>query len=121
MHFQGYPLSSNSEASLKEALATWVVTHGVAHNHCDVLLHILHKHHPDLPVTTRSLLGTSRETVKLVEMLPGNYYHFGVEDGIKHALDSNGLFGSFENETTLEIFVGVDGVSISNTQQASFM
>ena len=43
-----------------------------------------------------------------------------LEDGLKHALDSNGLFGSFENETTLEIFVGVDGVSISNSSTSQF-
>jgi hypothetical protein len=112
-------LSSNSdEASLKEALKQWVLTCGVAHNHCDVLLHILHKHHPDLPVTTRSLLGTSRETVQLVEMLPGNYHHFGVEDGIKHAMDSNGLRA--EGNRTLEIFIGVDGVSISKSSTSQF-
>lgn len=53
---------------LKSSLADWQLRNRIPHIHCDALLKILNTYHPELPLCTRTLTGTSREKVQVTGM-----------------------------------------------------
>lgn len=44
--------------NLHHSLADWQIRHRVPHVYCDALLKILNVYHPELPLSTRTLIGT---------------------------------------------------------------
>jgi hypothetical protein len=77
--------------------------------------HLFFKSHPchsNLPVDARSLLKTKRN-VSLIPMHPGEYYHFGLLNGLKGAIDKKCL-PRIRNAISIEIeiLINVDGLPI---------
>ena len=103
--------------NLKADLANWINQNRVPHVYGDKLLKILHVYHPELPLTTRTLVGTSRETVAVEEMNPGSYFHIGIEAGLKAILN---YLQIPELNVTVKIFVGVDGVNLTKSSSSQF-
>lgn len=69
--------------TLDEKLSAWVTSERVKDNAVDKLLKILKPHHPDLPVTSRTLMGTGRRPADVVKVAGGEYIHFGILNGLK--------------------------------------
>ena len=74
------------EESLMAKLATWKIENHIEFSVCDQLLKILKPYHPEIPLSTRTLVKTPRKAVILQTIPPGNYYHFGIEKGILDTL-----------------------------------
>ena len=63
------------DENLKTSLRDWQLRHRIPHVHCDALLKILKPYHPELLNCTRTLIGTSREKLNVLEMHRGSYFH----------------------------------------------
>lgn len=88
-------------------LRQWALNHNVPHNAVGDLLKILHVHHPELPIDSRTLLNTNR-TVHPVSTAGGEFYYFGISEFISQI-----------KEYPVEISANIDGVPLysSNNQQ----
>lgn len=78
---------------------------------------ILHNFHPELPYSTKTLLGTSSRKVDFVDISPGIYKHFGLESGICHTLK---LLPTIAPSNSIDVFVGIDGVKLTNSSSGQF-
>lgn len=110
-----------TELSLRDKLAMWSVEYNINKSAVNKLLLILNEHQfsqnvdKDLPKDSRTLLKTPRYTV-VDQVLPGEYYHFGLENGIKNLIESN-------KEVKLNeaiILINVDGLPISDSSRSEF-
>ncbi|XP_032786347.2 uncharacterized protein LOC116923900 [Daphnia magna] len=104
--------------SLKAQLATWKIENNIEFSKCDQLLKILHPYHPDLPLSTRTLVRTPTKAVSLKNISPGKYYHFGIVKGILDTL----LSMNFQELLIdpLPLYVGIDGVHLTNSSSSQF-
>lgn len=97
--------------NLKDELSEWAVQNNIRLNALSRLLKIVKPHVSEtLPLDARTLLKTPRQTL-IREVLPGEYYHFGVYKGIIQFLKSHSRFASIKND--VEIMVNIDGLPIS--------
>lgn len=75
-----------SELNLSTELVSWMGSCNITHTAVDRLLHVLHAHHPELPLTCKTLLRQSGnlESVKVnIQNIPsGEYVHFGILTGL---------------------------------------
>lgn len=103
---------NNGESSgkiLLRELASWVVSNGIKHRHCDALLKIL-KNYPglqDLPSTTRTLLKSPTNVV-LERICGGKYYHFGLVQQLKERLTGFPL-------DSVEMLLNFDGAPLTKS------
>ncbi len=109
---------SAADESLKAKLASWQVKHHISHAHCDDLLKILNEFHPDLPLFTRTLVGTPRKAISLRPVLPGKYAHIGIEKGILRSLKFAGEQDLLANPVCM--YVGIDGIGLTNSSCSVF-
>lgn len=84
----------------------WALNRGVSCQAVTDLLHILHPYH-ELPLDSRSLLGTPRETIRKT-LVNGEYCHFGLATGLLHQLKH--IQVDFGN--TIEISFNIDGLPL---------
>jgi len=114
-------ISDGADPPLKLSLRRWKVTHPrVDMSACDDLLGILHPHHPELPLTTKTLVRTPRKTPTLHKLSPtdeGLYYHRGLETGIIHSLSQ---CRQEQFPQRLDIYLAVDGVSLTKSSTSQF-
>lgn len=78
----------SSEMDITDSLRSWVIEIGIPLTHSTSLLTILRPHFPYLPKDGRTLLQTPR-TYDIQSIAGGQYYHFGVEEGIRNRLIRN--------------------------------
>jgi len=81
----------------------WGVASQISHIHLNSLLKILHPYHSELPLDSRTLLSTPREQ-NLRSVAPGEYFHFGIRNGIISSLAQS---RKFVNNLTLNVLVGI--------------
>lgn len=62
---------------------------------------------------SRTLLNTPRSTI-IRKVDPGEYYHFGLKNNLDLFLQSTGVV----YPTLIEVFVGIDGLPISNSSKS---
>jgi hypothetical protein len=73
-----------TESSMGEKLAEWAVKHNITHRALGDLLALLQSYHPGLPKDPRTLMATPRNySIRHMENNDGQYYHFGIVNGIK--------------------------------------
>lgn len=106
------------EESLMAKLATWKIENHIEFSVCDQLLKILNPYHPELPLSTRTLVKTPRKAVILQTIPPGNYYHFGIEKGILDTLLLLNVEELLVNP--VQLYVGIDGVHLVNSSGSQF-
>lgn len=99
-------------------MATWKIDNHIEFSKCDQLLKILHAYHPSLPLSTRTLVKTSRTAVTLKTIFPGKYYHFGIAKGISDTLLIMHIQELFVNPVPL--CVAIDGVHLINSSGSQF-
>jgi hypothetical protein len=79
--------SSDEQDTLLEDLASWTTECKITAVACDKLLKVLHRYHPHLPLTARTLLKSqasdfqcANATVKDISF--GHYLHLGILNGL---------------------------------------
>jgi len=98
----------DSAENLSDQIAAWAISEKVKDTAVDKLLKLLKPHHPDLPVTSRTLKNTGYQAADIVNIAGGEYVHFGILNGMKH----------FENEIlalfvdVIDYHVNVDGLPL---------
>ena len=96
-------------------LGKWEITFRfpIATNHSD-----LKQQHPELPLSTRTLVGTQRNVISLETILPGKYYHVGIEKGILDILLYMGVHELTANSVLM--YIGIDGVHVAGSCGSQF-
>lgn len=100
-----------SDDNLPELLAQWAKDCFIPMIALGRLLHILHKFHPTLPLESRTLLETKRDT--RIESLKsgGNYCHVGILQNLQELYCAYSTDSCFENDQ-LYIQVNIDGLPL---------
>lgn len=109
------------EENVKQSLVQWVVECNIPRCHVNNLLKRLNKDAQlnFLPLDARTLLSSKRGKVTLIDIPPGKYYHFNVENGLIDMLTDMSKRGiDIPNE--LKILVNVDGIPISKSSSSEF-
>jgi len=102
--------------SVKTKLALWSIKHNITHAATSDLLKIIQSSYdPFLPGDARSLLKTEISSLKipLKEIAPGQYYHFGVR---------NGIIQNYIDDTmdVIKLVVGIDGLPLTKSSKSTF-
>ena len=99
---------------LQQDLAKWYSKYNVKLNAFDALNVILHKYNPEyeLTLSAKRLLKTPRHT-DVIDMAPGEYFHFGISHGIIEYLKEIGDYSKEE----IHIQVGIDGFPITSEKE----
>ncbi|XP_011859716.1 PREDICTED: uncharacterized protein LOC105557157 isoform X1 [Vollenhovia emeryi] len=105
----------NVRKCFQEKLAEWAVDANLPHNKLYDLMSLLRTVNSlcevqNLPKHPRTLLETPRQIIKRV-VSPGEYCHFGLENGLRKYLLSNVK----QNHPTIRIGINIDGLPISNS------
>jgi hypothetical protein len=101
-------------------LGQWILKNHVSEKATASLLYIL-KLFPDLgglPSCRKTLVKTPGGKVDVKIMEPGIYFHFGVVSGLVESLLKTST--ELDNGTELKLQVGIDGVSLANSSDATF-
>ncbi|KAK3922330.1 hypothetical protein KUF71_011799 [Frankliniella fusca] len=103
--------NDSPESSLKAALIVWTLTHKIGRNDLTDLLHILRDHnHPNLPLSSKTLMKTPRSTVNFFTTLgAGLFWYYGILQCLFPRLSTQ-YFEKLKNRN-FEIDMFVDGVS----------
>lgn len=99
-----------------EDLRAWAINNFINHNHLNQLLVILRKHckNFNLPSDSRTLLETPRDAgTKIIEVKPGNYYHFGLKSGCIRSIKK--YFGEKTCPSTIKCQVNIDGLPLTKS------
>ena len=106
--------------SFRQKLAEWAIRFGICLNALDDLLSIVREQAcgcgTSLPKSGRTLLGTPRK-VPVRQVAPGQYYHFGLLEGLKSVMAG---VNPRNFPQIVHIFVNVDGLPISNSSGGQF-
>uniref|UniRef100_A0A8D9EB70 Transposase domain-containing protein n=1 Tax=Cacopsylla melanoneura TaxID=428564 RepID=A0A8D9EB70_9HEMI len=98
---------------MKTELAEWSINCSVNNNQLSMLLNLLKKYIPQLPVDGRTILKTPRHCDGIQPVSPGLYYHFGIEECLKREIIE--ISG-----TLIHLVVGIDGLPISKSSKSQF-
>lgn len=102
----------NDENELRNALATWAVSHNITRNACNDLLCILNQYTShNISKDIRTLLQTPRRT-DVSRICEGEYFHLGLHDIIKKMLSKN-------NDTCINLIMNIDGLPLAKSSQAT--
>ena len=98
-------------------LRDWKTKFHVPHNQVGELLGILRKHHPELPKSAKTLMGTPRLKVVVRSVNPGIYYHFGIA---KRLLSTWTSLDILILDDPVGILIGIDGVPLTKISGSQF-
>ena len=111
---------NEEHVSFRQKLAEWAIRFGIYLNALDDLLSIVREQAcgcwAGLPKSGRTLLGTPRK-VPVRQVAPGQYYHFGLLEGLKSVMAG---VNPRNFPQIVHIFVNVDGLLISNSSGGQF-
>lgn len=100
------------ENQVRNAVATWAVSHNITHNACNDLLYIFRQYTLyNLPVDIRTLLKTPRET-DILRICGGEYFHSGLQEIIKKMLSKN-------DDTCINLILNIDGLPLAKSSRTS--
>jgi len=73
-----------------------------------------------LPKDARTILQTKPIDIicKMRDVNPGNYYHFGIENGIIRSFSNCGVIVQHLDE--IKLVIGIDGLPISRSSSNQF-
>ncbi|KAB0790106.1 hypothetical protein PPYR_15573 [Photinus pyralis] len=100
--------------NLSSELKHWVLSHNIPRIAVTNLLHVLHPHHPELPLDYRTFLKTPL-TIKTKKLDNGEYAHFGFSDALHHYLSTTNMLGN-----TILLSFNIDGIPLFKSTQISF-
>ena len=97
-------------------MAQWSIEFGITENALSSLLKVLQNWFPELPNDSRTLRQT-KLVMSVDKISGGQYYHFGVESGIKSSI-SNLIFSNDLN--CISIQVNIDGLPLFRSFNGQF-
>lgn len=105
---------SSVKLSFRERLASCFLQNNLTHVQCNNILSILRTHAclNDLPKDVRTLIETPRDKVLVFTVEPGEYIHFGLEEGIAEVLLQ---FPSRYLPSHVEIDFNTDGCNLDKS------
>ena len=106
----------SNEEKFRRNLADWVVSNRIKHIHVTKLLRLQHSFISFLPLDVRTLLKSMR-TVTTKDVIPGQYHHFGIINGVKKSLSLSKLSVPPKE---VGIFVNVDGIPLTESTKNFF-
>ena len=115
----------------KKLLVNWALNHNVTHSALNDLFPIIRKFCPtvNLPALARTFFGSERPTDKIVSMGKGSFCYFGLKAGITRRFNAGvvsfplptvAAFEGLQQDKTLSITVGIDGLPISKSSRKQF-
>ncbi|XP_031342118.1 uncharacterized protein LOC116170009 [Photinus pyralis] len=103
--------------SLSNKLRTWAIRAHVSHSQINMLLPILKEYHPDLPLSSKTLLKVVKN-YNIVDMLSakddaGEYVYFGITQNLKYEF-RRGLHHILQkyDKTQIDLICNIDGAKI---------
>lgn len=115
--------STNQTSPFSVELADWAIHCGIAKNHLNSLLRLLKKHScfKNLPTDSRTLLLTPK-SYEIKSVLPGQYFHFGLEKSISDILKTTRIKQSinFSNKNLLKLQINIDGIPLTKSSGSQF-
>ena len=109
--YQDMLIDEVEEPSVLVEIREWKMENNVPQNHLSRLLKILKKHHGDpYPADARTLMKTPRSKITPLPMYPGEYYHFGVEQGVLSYSDD-----FLRILSDIELDIGADGFQFTKS------
>jgi hypothetical protein len=102
------------DSNLLYDIRKWSLKNNIAHTSLTALLKILHPFHETLPLDARTLLQLSYKVVKVVEIFPGKYWHYGLNNALRVILPK--IIDC--NLNVLHLDFNVDGLPISKSSVA---
>lgn len=100
--------------TLSVLLARWAVSCAVEGTKVTSLLKILHPHHPDLPLDSRTLLKTNK-TFQVVSMDTGHFIYFGVVNGLLRLFNAGLVVAR-----AIHVKVNIDGLPLFKSSRTTF-
>jgi len=104
-----------SDKNLTDKLKEWAVNGNVPHIRVTELLHLLQPFHPELPLSSKTLLNTP-SIIKSKKLNNGEYYHFGLLTSLKRMLAEHDYSSNCKN---VQLQINIDGLPLfksCNTQ-----
>ena len=100
------------EYKLCGELAKWYASFGISLDALGALLKILHEYHPILPVDARTLLKTpDTSNLNIRQISGGEYYHFGVANGIQNVFQQ-GHVRCNQEQKEISLQINIDGLPL---------
>lgn len=103
-----------STDNILEDIRNVALSINITHQDLSKLLKVLNRYHPELPIDARTLLSSSVKKVEVVDMEPGQYFHFGLRSGIEFLIDKLSI------TETIMLQFNIDGVPIHSSSMHSF-
>ena len=103
--------------SFKEQLKDWALEFDIPLNALSKLLSILRPEISDLPKDPRTLLST-KVNYEIKNMCGGEYYHFGMSEGIKHILSTEPDLDILTKN--IQIQLNMDGLPLFRSSSSQF-
>ena len=101
-------MQCNATENLRDQIAIWSISEKVTDTAVDKLLKLLKPHHPDLPVTSRTLKNTGYQVADIVNIAGSEYVHFGILNGMRRF--ENEILASFVD--VIDYHINVDGLPL---------
>jgi len=76
-------IACDAAENLSHEIAAWAMSENVKDTAVDKLLKLLKPHHPDLPVTSKTLKNTGYQAADIVNIAGGEYVHLCILNGMK--------------------------------------
>jgi hypothetical protein len=119
------PTATNNTASkkpgnLRDDLRIWALIRRIPLVALTELLHTLVKYGSDLPLDSRTLLGTPTSILQLINVSPGQYYHHGIEEPIKTRLELIDSAGGDSIPSELKCYINIDGLPLCKSNSNCF-
>lgn len=102
---------------IKQKLGKWSIDFNIPQNAVNALLKLLKSdaNMTFLPKDCRTLLNSRSSTLlNIHDMVPGNYYHFGLATGIVR------FASTFPLEDIIRLAIGIDGLTLSKSSASQF-
>lgn len=101
---EGEEYSDEPQPTLQIKIAQWSQQYQITREAGSSLLKLLQPYHPELPLDSRTLLGTLRN-VECKNLCGGKYYYFGLINTLKKAITST-------TSKHLDLHINVDGLPL---------
>jgi hypothetical protein len=105
---------SDYDFNLHQELKEWATEFNVTMTSLKKLLSILQNIDKTLPTDPRTLLQTP-QNLDIKAVTPGNYYHFGLVNGLKYVLQKSNIIAN-----NIDIQINVDGLPLFNSSTKGF-
>nr|CAK26786.1 TPA: transposase domain-containing protein [Strongylocentrotus purpuratus] len=101
---------------LSSDLANWAAVAQIPQSKLRGLMSVLRKYHPELPKDPRTLLQTVTD-YEITNIAGGEYYHFGVADGINRISE---ICIATKDATRINLQINIDGLPLFKSSKTQF-